>query len=130
MLRVDGVALVRARRTGTRVRLVARMEYSQSLSFYWSRAWNILSRCRFIGRPCGIFQVKTFVRAHDLDHGINLEKVGATAVVPEMLEPSLQLAAAALFQLGFSSEEVTTRSVEVLGREALGLRAADLSCLG
>lgn len=24
--------------------------------------------------------VKTFVRAHDVDHGINLEKAGATAV--------------------------------------------------
>jgi len=53
-------------------------------------------------------KVKTFVRAHDLDHGINLEKVGATAVVPETLEPSLQLAAAALFQVGFSSEEVAS----------------------
>jgi len=50
--------------------------------------------------------VKTFVRAHDVEHGLNLEKVGATAVVPETLEPSLQLAAAALMQLGLSSEEV------------------------
>jgi hypothetical protein len=24
--------------------------------------------------------VKTFVRAHDVDHGVNLEKAGATAV--------------------------------------------------
>jgi len=24
--------------------------------------------------------VKTFVRAHDVDHGLNLEKAGATAV--------------------------------------------------
>ncbi|XP_017701286.2 K(+) efflux antiporter 2, chloroplastic-like isoform X2 [Phoenix dactylifera] len=42
--------------------------------------------------------VKTFVWAHDVDHGINLEKAGATAVVPETLEPSLQLAAAVLAQ--------------------------------
>ncbi|GMP43357.1 hypothetical protein CsSME_00012744 [Camellia sinensis var. sinensis] len=42
--------------------------------------------------------VKTFVRAHDVDHGLNLEKAGATAVVPETLEPSLQLAAAVLAQ--------------------------------
>lgn len=26
--------------------------------------------------------VKTFVRAHDVDHGLNLEKAGATAVTP------------------------------------------------
>ncbi|CAI7742561.1 unnamed protein product [Closterium sp. NIES-54] len=44
--------------------------------------------------------VKTFVRAHDVTHGINLEKAGATAVVPETLEPSLQLAAAVLAQVG------------------------------
>ncbi|KAL7121307.1 hypothetical protein ACP275_02G174800 [Erythranthe tilingii] len=43
--------------------------------------------------------VKTFVRAHDVDHGLNLEKAGATAVVPETLEPSLQLAAAVLAQV-------------------------------
>ncbi|KAH9732067.1 K(+) efflux antiporter 2 [Citrus sinensis] len=43
--------------------------------------------------------VKTFVRAHDIDHGLNLEKAGATAVVPETLEPSLQLAAAVLAQV-------------------------------
>ena len=35
--------------------------------------------------------VKSYVRAHDVDHGINLEKAGATAVVPETLEPSLQV---------------------------------------
>eukprot|EP00959_Pyramimonas_sp_CCMP1952_P167651 3503884-Pyramimonas_sp.AAC.1 len=37
------------------VLLVARTEYSQSLSFYWSPAWNILSRCLSIGHPQGIF---------------------------------------------------------------------------
>jgi voltage-gated potassium channel Kch len=37
-----------------------------------------------------------------------IAQVGATAVVPETLEPSLQLAAAALFQVGFSSEEVAS----------------------
>eukprot|EP00959_Pyramimonas_sp_CCMP1952_P308448 6455075-Pyramimonas_sp.AAC.1 len=31
------------------------MEYSQSTSFYWSPAWNILSQRRSIGRPRGIF---------------------------------------------------------------------------
>ena len=34
--------------------------------------------------------VKTYVRARDVAHGLNLEKAGASAVVPETLEPSLQ----------------------------------------
>lgn len=50
--------------------------------------------------------VKTFVRAHDIDHGINLEKAGATAVVPETLEPSLQLAAAVLSQVKLPAAEI------------------------
>eukprot|EP00873_Tetraselmis_striata_P045483 jgi/Tetstr1/465747/TSEL_010372.t1 len=50
--------------------------------------------------------VKTYVRAHDVDHGINLEKAGAFAVVPEILEPSLQLAAAVLRELKMPAEEV------------------------
>ncbi|KAG1672722.1 hypothetical protein FOA52_005200 [Chlamydomonas sp. UWO 241] len=50
--------------------------------------------------------VRTFVRAHDVAHGLNLEKAGATAVVPETLEPSLQLAAAALSNLDYDSNEV------------------------
>lgn len=35
-----------------------------------------------------------------LSAGIMLEKAGATAVIPEILEPSLQLAAAVLSQVG------------------------------
>ncbi|EPS57293.1 potassium efflux antiporter, partial [Genlisea aurea] len=50
--------------------------------------------------------VKTFVRAHDVDHGVNLEKAGATAVVPESLEPSLQLAAAVLAQAKLPMSEI------------------------
>ncbi|CAI5517128.1 unnamed protein product, partial [Closterium sp. Naga37s-1] len=50
--------------------------------------------------------VKTFVRAHDVTHGINLEKAGATAVVPETLEPSLQLAAAVLAQAKLPAAEI------------------------
>ncbi|KAH7862906.1 hypothetical protein Vadar_010968 [Vaccinium darrowii] len=50
--------------------------------------------------------VKTFVRAHDVDHGLNLEKAGATAVVPESLEPSLQLAAAVLAQAKLPMSEI------------------------
>lgn len=37
-----------------------------------------------------------FARAHDVDHGVVLERAGARVVVPEVLEPSLQLAAAIL----------------------------------
>ena len=29
--------------------------------------------------------MKTFVRAHDVDHGLNLEKAGATAVILKLL---------------------------------------------
>ncbi|KAL9303931.1 hypothetical protein ACSQ67_021194 [Phaseolus vulgaris] len=50
--------------------------------------------------------VKTFVRAHDVNHGLNLEKAGATAVVPETLEPSLQLAAAVLAQAKLPTSEI------------------------
>lgn len=50
--------------------------------------------------------VKTFVRAHDVDHGVNLEKAGASAVVPETLEPSLQLAAAVLAQAKLPMSEI------------------------
>ncbi|CAN6269806.1 unnamed protein product [Urochloa humidicola] len=50
--------------------------------------------------------IKTFVRAHDVDHGVNLEKAGATAVVPETLEPSLQLAAAVLAQAKLPMSEI------------------------
>lgn len=50
--------------------------------------------------------IKTFVRAHDISAGIMLEKAGATAVVPEVLEPSLQLAAAVLSELNVPEDEV------------------------
>ncbi|KAK3251530.1 K(+) efflux antiporter, partial [Cymbomonas tetramitiformis] len=52
--------------------------------------------------------IKSYVRAHDVDHGVNLEKAGATVVVPETLEPSLQLAAACLNQIGLPSDEVAS----------------------
>jgi len=51
--------------------------------------------------------VKTYVRAHDVNHGINLERAGAAVVVPETLEPSLQLAASVLGALNIPPEEVT-----------------------
>lgn len=52
--------------------------------------------------------VKTYVRAHDINHGINLEKAGATVVVPEVLEPSMQLAAAILSEMEYPTDEVTS----------------------
>jgi hypothetical protein len=52
--------------------------------------------------------IKTYVRAHDVNHGINLEKAGATVVVPETLEPSMQLAANVLLQFKLPPEEINT----------------------
>ncbi|KAF3335267.1 K(+) efflux antiporter 2 [Carex littledalei] len=60
--------------------------------------------------------VKTFVRAHDVDHGINLEKAGASAVVPETLEPSLQLAAAVLAQAKMPTSEIAATINEFRSR--------------
>eukprot|EP00892_Ulva_mutabilis_P009068 jgi/Ulvmu1/6533/UM003_0166.1 len=51
--------------------------------------------------------IQIFVRAHDVEHGLNLEKAGATAVVPEILEPSLQLSAAVLGSMNLKPEEVS-----------------------
>jgi len=53
-------------------------------------------------------KVKIYVRARDVAHGLNLEKAGATAVVPETLEPSLQLAAAVLQEMQLPSDEIAT----------------------
>jgi voltage-gated potassium channel Kch len=53
-------------------------------------------------------EIKTYVRAHDINHGINLEKAGATVVVPETLEPSMQLAANVLTQFNLPPEEINT----------------------
>lgn len=50
--------------------------------------------------------IKTYVRAYDVDHARNLEKAGATAVVPETLEPSLQIAASVLAQVNTPSDEI------------------------
>lgn len=50
--------------------------------------------------------LKVFVRAHDVSHGLNLERAGATAVVPEMMEPALQLAGAVLYEFDKQPEEV------------------------
>jgi monovalent cation:proton antiporter-2 (CPA2) family protein len=52
--------------------------------------------------------VPVYVRAIDVADGLKLEKAGATACVPETLEPSLQLAAAVLAQLELPPEDVVT----------------------
>ncbi|GMP43268.1 hypothetical protein CsSME_00012697 [Camellia sinensis var. sinensis] len=77
--------------------------------------------------------VKTFVRAHDVDHGLNLEKAGATAVVPETLEPSLQLAAAVLAQAKLPMSEIAATINEFRSRhlsELTELSEASGSSLG
>jgi len=60
-------------------------------------------------------KVKSYVRAHDVEQGLNLERAGATAVVPETLEPSLQLAAAILTELKLPQDEVT-QAIDVFRR--------------
>ncbi|MCO5572408.1 hypothetical protein L7F22_026162 [Adiantum nelumboides] len=78
-------------------------------------------------------KVKTFVRAHDVEHGINLEKAGATAVVPETLEPSLQLAAAVLAQVKLPATEIAASIDEFRSRhmsELTELCEISGSCLG
>ena len=51
--------------------------------------------------------VKVYVRAKDVANGLLLEKAGAKAVVPETLEPSLQLAAAVLGEMDMSNEDIS-----------------------
>eukprot|EP00879_Flechtneria_rotunda_P019410 GHRR01020387.1.p1 GENE.GHRR01020387.1~~GHRR01020387.1.p1 ORF type:complete len:828 (+),score=374.04 GHRR01020387.1:716-3199(+) len=72
--------------------------------------------------------VKTYVRAHDINHGINLEKAGATVVVPETLEPSMQLAATVLLQFKLPPEEINTHLNNFRKKHLSELQAlADLS---
>ena len=54
-----------------------------------------------------------FVRAHDIDHAKKLKKVGAIIVIPEMIEPSLQLGSQILLSIGISKEQVN-KAVETL----------------
>ena len=51
--------------------------------------------------------VHTYVRADDVGGGLILEKAGAKAVVPEALEPSLQLAAACLREQKMTPNDIT-----------------------
>ena len=51
--------------------------------------------------------VQTYVRADGVEGGLILEKAGAKAVVPEALEPSLQLAAACLREQKMSPQDIS-----------------------
>lgn len=51
--------------------------------------------------------VQTYVKADGIEGGLILEKAGAKAVVPESLEPSLQLAAACLREQKMSPNDIT-----------------------
>lgn len=62
-------------------------------------------------------ELPVVARARDLEQCELLARVGATAVVPEVVEGSLQLGAALLRQLGGSPDEVE-QSLEVLRGEA------------
>ncbi|MEQ9518054.1 MAG: monovalent cation:proton antiporter-2 (CPA2) family protein [Parvibaculum sp.] len=52
-------------------------------------------------------KIPVFVRAHDLTHTKDLLKLGATGVVPETLETSLQLATELLYTIGIPHEALT-----------------------
>tara|TARA_B100001248_G_scaffold260540_1_gene249076 strand:- start:91499 stop:93196 length:1698 start_codon:yes stop_codon:yes gene_type:complete len=52
-------------------------------------------------------ELKIFVRAQDMKHMHLLEKEGATAVIPETIEASLQLGSIAMKSLGVDPERVT-----------------------
>ncbi|HQS84753.1 MAG: hypothetical protein B7Y25_07465 [Alphaproteobacteria bacterium 16-39-46] len=58
-------------------------------------------------------KIPIFVRAHDNEHAEKLKKAGAVVVVPEMLEPSLQLGSQILLLTGIAKDQVN-KSVETL----------------
>jgi len=49
-----------------------------------------------------------FVRAQDVEQAKKLEKAGANVIVPELLEPSLQLAGSVMSFKGISADEITS----------------------
>ena len=52
-------------------------------------------------------KIPVFVRAHDMTHTQELLRLGATGIVPETLETSLQLATELLYTLGIPHEALT-----------------------
>jgi voltage-gated potassium channel Kch len=63
--------------------------------------------------------IKVYARAEDIEQGLQLEKAGAKAVVPEMLEPSLQLAAAVLAEMEMSGDDISI-AVDNFRRKNMG----------
>lgn len=63
--------------------------------------------------------VKIYVRAYDMDHARSLEKAGATVVIPETLEPSLQLAASVLSEVWFFGLRPFSSTISPLSRQVM-----------
>ena len=67
--------------------------------------------------------IPIFVRAWDMSHSDELFKLGATGVVPETLESSLQLAGQVLESLGTPREAVGDIIVRIREKDYVGLEA-------
>jgi monovalent cation:proton antiporter-2 (CPA2) family protein len=63
--------------------------------------------------------IKVYARATDVAQGLELERAGARAVVPETLEPSLQLGAAILGEMEMSNEDISI-AVDTFRRSHMG----------
>ena len=74
-----------------------------------------------------------YARASDIQQGLELEKAGAKAVVPETLEPSLQLASCILSEMDMSNDDISV-AVDNFRRSHMGelslLASASGSALG
>jgi CPA2 family monovalent cation:H+ antiporter-2 len=66
-------------------------------------------------------ELRMFVRGHDLDHRRQLTEWGATAVVPEAVEASLQLGAIVLAATGTTQEEAARTIDEFRRNDYAGL---------
>ena len=77
--------------------------------------------------------IKVYARASDIQQGLELEKAGAKAVVPETLEPSLQLASCILSEMDMSNDDISV-AVDNFRRSHMGelslLASASGSALG
>ena len=63
--------------------------------------------------------IKVYARASDIQQGLELEKAGAKAVVPETLEPSLQLASCILSEMDMSNDDISV-AVDNFRRSHMG----------
>ena len=69
--------------------------------------------------------IPVFVRATDVADGVKLEKAGASACIPETLEPSLQLATAVLSQLKVAPDAVAAAIDSFRRRNAEAIKAGE-----